>query len=249
MPFRLDADEYKFHKMDPLTPNQTVHMTTKYIQKKDHFTVNGKAMNLSAVPQLPAAAHGDFLYNKTFAPNSWWWGNRTYNDTKVGRAGRRRGVRFQLGRTCACVRWAHSGGASAAANTWSVLPGPRGPLAAHGVKEPRAWPTQGAHGCFCLSKQQARLDEARAGARPDPLCARAPPAALQFTVFVGGRQNANLRVAALVCPEAGCGSIPDETTDMREGTLRWSNRATWSDAVPEPVAGSNVSRAHSLQQH
>ena len=32
---------------------------------------------------LTCPASGETSYNKTLLPNSWWWGNMTYNDTKV----------------------------------------------------------------------------------------------------------------------------------------------------------------------
>ena len=58
--------------MDPLGPEAPALFTTKHIQIKNRFTVNSNnASNaLVELPKMPTAAHGDFLYNKTLAPNS-----------------------------------------------------------------------------------------------------------------------------------------------------------------------------------
>lgn len=45
--------------------------------------VNG-AVTAGAYPGPPpeGAPHGSSYYSKLLQPNSWWWGNFTYNDTK-----------------------------------------------------------------------------------------------------------------------------------------------------------------------
>ncbi|EFJ47177.1 hypothetical protein VOLCADRAFT_92355 [Volvox carteri f. nagariensis] len=84
MPFRFDPDTYQLHKMDLMNTSDYVYITTKHIQVKDHFTINNNDQwnNLTAMPPPTNSTHGMFYYNKTKAPNSWWWSNRTYNDTK-----------------------------------------------------------------------------------------------------------------------------------------------------------------------
>ncbi len=68
--------------MDLMTAAQHVFISSKHIQKLNHFEVNGRESSLTAMPLPANASHGAFYYNKTFTPNTWWWGNRTYNDTK-----------------------------------------------------------------------------------------------------------------------------------------------------------------------
>ncbi|EFJ47175.1 hypothetical protein VOLCADRAFT_92352 [Volvox carteri f. nagariensis] len=81
--YRLDPEYYQLHKMDLMNGSDFVYYSSKYIQVKDHFTVNNALSNRTAVPlALPNTTHGDSFYNKTFNQNSWWWSNRTYNDTK-----------------------------------------------------------------------------------------------------------------------------------------------------------------------
>ncbi|GIL53442.1 hypothetical protein Vafri_9024 [Volvox africanus] len=82
MPFRLDPETFELHKMDLMDTSDYVYITSKHIQVKDHFMVNYERSNLTALPPPAEAFHGMYSYNKTLAPNTWWWSNRTYNDTK-----------------------------------------------------------------------------------------------------------------------------------------------------------------------
>lgn len=69
--------------MDLMNNSDYSFFTSKYIQRKDHFMVNNVMRNRTTLPPaLPNTTHGDYFYNETFTPNSWWWSNRTYNDTK-----------------------------------------------------------------------------------------------------------------------------------------------------------------------
>ena len=41
-------------------------------------------MSLTSMPLASNASQGDAFYNKTFQHNDlYWWGNNTYNDTKL----------------------------------------------------------------------------------------------------------------------------------------------------------------------
>ncbi|KAG2496270.1 hypothetical protein HYH03_005503 [Edaphochlamys debaryana] len=88
MPFRVDPEEFQLHKMDLMKPEHHVFISSKYVQAKDHFTVNNRQSNLTE-PPTNTSDHGAFSYDKKFTPNTWWWGNYTYNDTcfKVVTAG------------------------------------------------------------------------------------------------------------------------------------------------------------------
>ena len=64
----------RVHKVDPLTASDALYLTTKYVVTRDRFTINndGTGSNSKmALPNLATAAHGDFFYNKTLAPNRW----------------------------------------------------------------------------------------------------------------------------------------------------------------------------------
>ncbi|KXZ43941.1 hypothetical protein GPECTOR_77g37 [Gonium pectorale] len=81
--YRLDPEYYTLHKLDLMDGDDMVMLTSKYIQRKDHFTINSAKSNLTDFPlMLPSTPHGSFYYQKNFTNNSWWWGNFTYNDTK-----------------------------------------------------------------------------------------------------------------------------------------------------------------------
>ncbi|KAG2491954.1 hypothetical protein HYH03_009686 [Edaphochlamys debaryana] len=89
-PDRVDPEEFTLHKMDLMTPDHYVIVSSKYVQLKDHFTVNSKRTNMTSfLPASNATEHGSFYYDMTLNPNTWWWGNNTYNDTcfKVVSAG------------------------------------------------------------------------------------------------------------------------------------------------------------------
>ncbi|KXZ47884.1 hypothetical protein GPECTOR_32g497 [Gonium pectorale] len=82
--YRADPDVFRLHKLDPMDRvTGWMHMSSKYVRRMDRVDVNG-ANTAGAYPSLPppTAPHGAAYYNKSFSPNSWWWGNFTYNDTK-----------------------------------------------------------------------------------------------------------------------------------------------------------------------
>lgn len=73
--FRVDPAAFSLHK--PALLNSThgfVYLTTKHVQRFDHFKVNGGKSNLTALPSSTSEQHGSFYYRKSFQPNSWWWG-------------------------------------------------------------------------------------------------------------------------------------------------------------------------------
>ncbi|KXZ47885.1 hypothetical protein GPECTOR_32g498 [Gonium pectorale] len=81
---RVDPDFYRLHKMDPMNASLGwVHLSTQYLLRLDRVEVNGVTTSggYASLPP-PTAPHGSSYYNKSFSPNSWWWGNFTYNDTK-----------------------------------------------------------------------------------------------------------------------------------------------------------------------
>ncbi|GIM05166.1 hypothetical protein Vretimale_9611 [Volvox reticuliferus] len=82
MPFRIDPDTFELHKMDLMDTSDYVYITSKHIQVKNHFKINNVRSNLTALPSPADTTHGMYSYNKTLVPNTWWWSNRTYNDTK-----------------------------------------------------------------------------------------------------------------------------------------------------------------------
>ncbi|GIL91633.1 hypothetical protein Vretifemale_19242 [Volvox reticuliferus] len=82
MPFRIDPDTFELHKMDLMDSSDYVYITSKHIQVKDYFTINNVRSNLTALPSPAYTTHGMHSYNKMLVPNTWWWSNRTYNDTK-----------------------------------------------------------------------------------------------------------------------------------------------------------------------
>ncbi|GIL53447.1 hypothetical protein Vafri_9024 [Volvox africanus] len=81
--YRLDPEYYQLHKMELMNGSDYTYYSSKYVQRKDHFTVNSLKRNRTELPPAqPNTTHGDFFYNKTFDMNIWHWSNRTYNDTK-----------------------------------------------------------------------------------------------------------------------------------------------------------------------
>ncbi|KAG2432951.1 hypothetical protein HXX76_008679 [Chlamydomonas incerta] len=83
-PFRVDPTTARFHKMDLMKNSDGwIHMTFKFLARNDRVEVNS-AVTAGAYPGPPpeGAPHGSSYYSKLFQPNSWWWGNFTYNDTK-----------------------------------------------------------------------------------------------------------------------------------------------------------------------
>lgn len=85
MPFRVDPESYRYHRMDPLAVGTGyAYLTTKHLQAQDHFTVNDEdtTVGFSTLPG-PLAKHGSSYYRRTFESNSWTWGtNNKYKDTK-----------------------------------------------------------------------------------------------------------------------------------------------------------------------
>ncbi|KXZ47880.1 hypothetical protein GPECTOR_32g493 [Gonium pectorale] len=82
--YRADPDVFRLHKLEPMDRvTGWMHMSSKYVRRLDRVDVKG-ANTAGAYPSLPppTAPHGAGYYNKSFSPNSWWWGNFTYNDTK-----------------------------------------------------------------------------------------------------------------------------------------------------------------------
>ncbi|KAG2448780.1 hypothetical protein HYH02_006132 [Chlamydomonas schloesseri] len=83
-PFRVDPTTARFHKMDLMNNSDGwIHMSFKFLARNDRVEVNG-AVTAGAYPGPPpvGAPHGSSYYSKLLQPNSWWWGNFTYNDTK-----------------------------------------------------------------------------------------------------------------------------------------------------------------------
>ncbi|KXZ49223.1 hypothetical protein GPECTOR_22g814 [Gonium pectorale] len=63
----------------------------------------------------------------------------------------------------------------------------------------------------------------------------------KLAVLLAGRSDAALAVAAQACPAQGCGYVPPEVIETREGTLYWSDAATWASRPGgKPVEGDNV---------
>uniref|UniRef100_A0A383WCP6 Fibrocystin-L n=1 Tax=Tetradesmus obliquus TaxID=3088 RepID=A0A383WCP6_TETOB len=60
-------------------------------------------------------------------------------------------------------------------------------------------------------------------------------------VLLAGRSDSALRVTPVECPVQGCNVLGKPAADFRNGTLLWSDNATWANTTPgKPRAGSNV---------
>lgn len=77
-----------YHKMDLMNESGYVYLTNKFVQVKNHFritspagTTTTTATNLTALPPINSTTATAF-YNKTLQPDTWWYGNQTYNHTE-----------------------------------------------------------------------------------------------------------------------------------------------------------------------
>ncbi|GAX81123.1 hypothetical protein CEUSTIGMA_g8557.t1 [Chlamydomonas eustigma] len=90
MDFRLDPSQWVYHKMDPLNSSAGyVYLTEQFVQRDYDFLVSGVSTAVTNLTQLPAPSSvntshaGVALYNKTFTPDTWSYGNNTYNSTQL----------------------------------------------------------------------------------------------------------------------------------------------------------------------
>lgn len=211
--------------MDLLATSHAVTMSTKHIQKKDHFKVNNAVANLTTLPALPTATHGQSFYNKTFTPNTWC--------VALHRA------------ALLCARC--MGGPLRLRLRFHHAHFPLFCTPTHHARCKHTYTTTPCH-----THTHTHTPKSQFVPLSLPPLSPPPPHTpsrrwwgnntyndTKFTLFVDGRQDAILRVAALACPDGGCNSLPEDTVDVRAGLLLWSNSSIWPGGI-KPVAGQNV---------